>query len=91
MKVVRLLAIFLIQQSLLCHHNHETELLATIIVSFLLSSSAYERVTLTNFKNELNQATCLTVVIIYFIGEVYNTNELKYNSQLWYSYKPIDM
>jgi hypothetical protein len=46
---------------------------------------------LPNFKNELNQATCLTVVIIYFIGEVYNTNELKYNNQLWYSYKPIDM
>jgi hypothetical protein len=46
---------------------------------------------LPNFKNDLNQATCQTIVIIYFISEVYNTNELKYNNQPWYSYKPIDM
>ena len=46
---------------------------------------------LLNFKKELNQATCQTIVIIYFISEVYNTNELNYNNQPWYSYKPIDM
>jgi len=90
MKVVRLLAVFLNQQSPFCHHNHETELITPIIVSFLLNTSAYERVTLPNFKNELNQATCQTIVIIYFISEVYSTNKLKYN-QPWYSYKPIDM
>jgi len=46
---------------------------------------------LPNFKNKLNQATCQTIVIIYFIGEVYITNEFKRNNQPWYSYKHIDM
>jgi hypothetical protein len=46
---------------------------------------------LPNFKNDLNQATCQTIVITYLVSEVYNTNELKYNNQPWYSYKPFDM
>jgi len=46
---------------------------------------------LPNFKNELSQATCQTIVISCIISEVYNTNELKYNNQPWYTYKPIDM